>query len=80
MLTFLQFVKKAIDVKKINDSQIININEVTLCFVYLHNRTVNKIGEKCISIITTGNEKTSITCILACAADGKKLKPMLIFE
>ncbi len=78
--SFLQFVKDLIDKKGVKESQIINMDEVPLTFDCPPNRTVNKTGEKSISIVTTGHEKTSFTCVLACAANGEKLKPMIIFK
>ena len=33
-----------------------------------------------MKIRTTGNEKNRVTVVLACAGDGTKLKPMLIFK
>ncbi|VEL44070.1 unnamed protein product [Protopolystoma xenopodis] len=33
-----------------------------------------------VSIKTTGNEKNRYSVVLACAADGTKLKPMLTFK
>ncbi|VEL21569.1 unnamed protein product [Protopolystoma xenopodis] len=44
------------------------------------NRTVNLKGAKTVSIKTTGNEKNRYSVVLGCAADGTKLKPMLIFK
>lgn len=56
------------------------MDEVPLTFDCPPNRTVTTTGEKCVSITTTGHEKTSFTCVLACSASGEKLKPMLIFK
>lgn len=44
------------------------------------NRTVNIKGSKIITIRITGNEKTYFTVVLACLANGTKLKPMMIFK
>lgn len=79
-VSFLNFLAKLIEEKKFNHAQIINMDEVPLTFDCPSNRTVSKSGEKSISIITTGNEKTSFTCVLACTANGDKLKPMIIFK
>ena len=38
------------------------------------------LGEKTVSLLTTGHEKANITVILAACADGKKLKPYVIFK
>ena len=43
-------------------------------------RTVNPAGEKTVLINTTGIEKNHFTVVLACLADGTKLKPMIIFK
>ena len=39
-----------------------------------------KKGEKNIIITTKGSKKKHITCLLAITANGKKLKPLLIFK
>lgn len=78
--SFLQFVKDLISEKGFKESQIINMDEVPLTFDCPPNRTIDRTGEKSISITTTGHEKTSFTCVLSCAADGEKLKPMIIFK
>ena len=43
------------------------------------NRTVNA-REKTVLIKTAGHEKTHFTVVLACMADGSKLKPTVIFK
>ncbi|KFM76864.1 Pogo transposable element with KRAB, partial [Stegodyphus mimosarum] len=43
-------------------------------------KTVDETGAKTVSVLTTGHERTSFTCVLACAANGDKLKPMIIFK
>ena len=44
------------------------------------NLTIHNTGEKTIKIRTTGNEKNRVTVVLACAGDGSKLRPMVIFK
>ena len=44
------------------------------------NRTVDETGTKTVSILTTVHEKMTFTCILACAANGDQLKPLIIFK
>ena len=60
--------------------QIGNMDETPMCFDLPGNRTIDKKGAKSILIRTTGNEKTHFTVVLACMADGTKLKPMVIFK
>ena len=56
------------------------MDDTPLTFDVLSNRTINHTGEKTIKIGTTRNEKNRVTVVLACAADGSKLKPMVIFK
>lgn len=56
------------------------MDEVSLTFDVPRSRTVDKTGEKTVLTVTTRNKKTSLTCVLACAANGEKLKPLLIFK
>lgn len=78
--SFLNYVTDIIREKKFSMAQVVNMDEVPLTFDCPPSRTVNTTGEKSINIITTGNEKTSFTCVLACAANGDKLKPLIIFR
>lgn len=77
---FLKYVMDIIAEKKLQLPQIINMDETPLTFDCPSNRTVDEIGTKTISILTTGHEKMSFTCVLACSANGDKLKPLLIFK
>ena len=54
--------------------------ETPLTFDLPPNHTINSIGEKSVKIRTTGNEKNRVTVVLACAGDGTKLKPTVIFK
>ena len=61
-------------------SQIGNMDETPMTFDLPPNRTVNPSGAKTVMIKTTGHEKTRFTVVLACMADGTKLKPVVIFK
>ena len=78
--SFLQFTRKAIEDGKYSLKNIINMDEVPLTFDCPPNRTVDTCGVKTVSLTTTGKEKTHFTVMLACCADGTKLKPLLIFK
>ena len=56
------------------------MDESPIQFDMPSNRTVSTIGEKTVKIRTTGNEKNRLTVVLACAGDGSKLKPLVIFK
>uniref|UniRef100_T1IH48 DDE-1 domain-containing protein n=1 Tax=Strigamia maritima TaxID=126957 RepID=T1IH48_STRMM len=43
-------------------------------------KTVEHCGAKIVPVLTTGHEKARVTVCLAAMADGKKLKPMIVFK
>jgi len=57
-----------------------NMDETPMTFDAPGNRTIDVKGSKTITIRTSGAEKTHFTVVLACLADGTKLKPMAIFK
>ena len=72
-----------INLRKMNGynlSQIGNMDETPMTFDMPGNQTVDTVGSKTIMIKTTGHEKTHFTVVLACVADGVKLKPVIIFK
>ena len=58
----------------------INMDETPMFFDMLGNSTVNKSGERTVFVKTTGHEKQHFTVVLACCADGSKLKTMVIIK
>ncbi|GFU93981.1 hypothetical protein TNCV_4503841 [Trichonephila clavipes] len=56
------------------------MDEVPLSFDIPPTRTVDVQGASSIPINTTGNETTSFTVVLCCAANGLKLPPTLILK
>nr|KAF6343017.1 hypothetical protein mPipKuh1_010743 [Pipistrellus kuhlii] len=60
--------------------QIGNMDETPMNFDMVGNKTVNPKGAKTVLIKTTGHEKSSFTVVLACTADGAKLRPIIIFK
>jgi len=57
-----------------------NMDEVPASFDIPGKRTVDVRGSQDISIATTGSEKLNFTIVLCVLADGRKLKPMVIFK
>ena len=57
-----------------------NMDETPVWFDMPSARTVSEKGEKIILVKTTGNEKYRFTVVLACMADGTRLKPMIVFK
>lgn len=77
---FLKFVGDLVEEKKFSLSQIINMDETPLTFDCPANRTVDQTGTRTVSVLTTGHEKMSFTCVLACSANGDLLNPLIIFK
>ena len=75
--SFLLKQRKQIDFEL---GQIGNMDETPMSFDLPGNRTVDVKGKKTVMIRTTGHERTHFTVVLACMADGTKLKPMVIFK
>ena len=42
--------------------------------------TITRVGEQSVPIRTTGHEKARFTVVLAAMADGRKLKPFVVFK
>ena len=59
---------------------IINMNETPMYFDMPGNTTVDKVGSKTVSVKTTGHERQHFTVVLACQANGKKIRPLVIFK
>ena len=64
----------------VNTDELFNMDEISLSFDIPNTRTVASRGEKTIAISTAGHEKTNFTVVLGCAANGRKLKPLIIFK
>ncbi|GFV35830.1 pogo transposable element with KRAB domain [Trichonephila clavipes] len=80
LTTFLTFCKQIIVENNFTEDLIFNMDEVPLSFDIPPTRTVDVQGASFIPINTTGNERTSFTVVLCCAANGLKSPPMLIFK
>ena len=77
---FREFCLVKIEEKNIDHNCIVNMDEVPIPFVMPANRTIEQVGANSVPIMTTGNEKTSCTVVLACSSSGLKLPPMVIFR
>lgn len=77
---FNHFVDKEIQEHNISPKDIINMDEIPMSFDIPPTRTVAETGSKTVKITTTGNERNHFTVVLACAANGVKLRPMIIFK
>ena len=66
--------------KRFDLSAIGNMDETPVWFDMPAVRTVESRGSKTVFVKTTGHEKTRFTVVLACLANGIKLKPMVVFK
>lgn len=57
-----------------------NADETPVWFDMPSNTTVTEKAAKQVKLLTTGNEHSRFTVMLACTADGKKLPPYIIFK
>ena len=76
----VRFQRSIIQMRKCNGyelSQIGNMDETPMNFDMPATHTVHPTGEKTVIMKTTGNH---FTVVLACMANGSKLKPMVIFK
>jgi hypothetical protein len=77
------FLKFVINERKRNDfdlAHIGNMDETPMFFDMPGNSTVHPVGDKTVTIRTSGNEKQHFTVVLSCLANGTKLKPLLVFK
>lgn len=77
---FRNYTQEHISENLIGPQDLINMDEVPLTFDLPLTRTVDNTGASTVTIKTSGHEKTSFTCVLACTASGQKLPPMVIFK
>lgn len=77
------FQKFVIDLRKGHEFELGNIgnmDETPMFFDMPGSRTVDIKGSKTVTVKTTGSDKSHFTVILACLANGTKLKPAVIFK
>ena len=60
-------------------SNIIAMDETAVWADMVTETTVDRIGQKEIALKSSGHEKVGVTVCLAAQADGKKLKPFIVF-
>lgn len=79
----LEFQRYVIDLCRLSQMPLGHIGNTDQTPIFLAmpmSRTVNETGAPQVRIRTTGKEKTRLTVMLACLADGHKLPPYIIFR
>lgn len=56
------------------------MNEIPMYIDLGPNKTLNRVGDKTVSIRITGAEKWHLTIVLSCTANGDRHLPMIIFK
>ena len=57
-----------------------NMDEIPLWLDMPGDTTISRVGDRTVSIRTTGHDKGRFTVLLAAMADGRKLKPFVVFK
>ena len=78
--TFILRVRKMRLLHHYSLSCIGNMDETPLWLDMPGDTTISRVGERSVSIRTTGHDKGRFTVILAAMADGRKLKPFVVFK
>ncbi|KAG7344129.1 DDE superfamily endonuclease [Nitzschia inconspicua] len=77
---WLEEIRPFISVPDLAQIYIINMDQTPLPFSLASQSTLELRGTRSVTIRQSGNSKTRATASLAVAADGSKLKPMIIFK
>ena len=80
LVSFVDYIGKAVSSKGILEKDIIAMDETAVWFDMVSPTTIDARGTKSVSLKTTGHEKSHLTVVLAAKADGTKLKPYIVFK
>lgn len=80
LVEFQRYVMKMRRQRQYPVGQIGNADETPIFLYIPAGYVIDELGTKEVRVRTTGNEKTRVTVMLACTADGHKLPPFLIFK
>ena len=80
LVSFVDYVGKAVVSNKILEKDIIAMNETAVWFDMVSPTTVDNRGTSAVALKTTGHEKSHLTVVLAAKADGTNLKPFIVFK
>lgn len=80
MVSFQRFVIRLREENNYMMGQIGNADETPVWFDMPSSTTITERGTKDVKLLSTGNEHSRFTVMLACTADGRKLPPFVIFK
>ena len=80
LVTFVTFLSRMSETKKIPDRDIIAMDETAVWFNMVGSTTVETRGVLSVTLKTTAHEKSHLTVVLLAKVDGTKLKPFVVFK
>lgn len=80
LLSYILQVQRLSQRHEYQPSCIIAMDETLVWDDMVSNTTVDRVGASSINLKTTGHEKVMVTVCLSAQADGKKLKPFIVFR
>lgn len=80
LVNFVTYVTRQTVEKKIQDRDVIAMDETAVFFDMVGSSTVEQRGTRSVQLLSTGHEKSHLTVVLAARADGSKLKPYIVFK
>ena len=80
VISFIMKTRKLLVLNGYSLSAIGNMDETPLWLDMPGETTITRRGERTVCIRTTGHDKMRFTVILSATADGKKLKPFVVFK
>ena len=80
VVAFIMKTRKMIHSEHFSPSLIGNMDETPLWLDIPGDTTVSRVGERTVSIRSTGYDKARFTVVLAAMADGRKIKPYVVLK
>lgn len=80
VVSFIMKTRKMIRMEKFDSCNIGNMDETPLWLDMPGDTTVTRVGDRTVSIRSTGHDKGRFTVVLAAMADGRPLKPYVVFK
>lgn len=80
VVSFVMCVRKLSKAHTYNLGDIGNADETPCWMKIPGDTTVERSGKKSVPLLSTGHEKSRFTFLLSATADGKKLKPFIVFK
>ena len=77
---FVERMRSTRNVEAISPGNAANMDETPVWMDMPSSRTVTRTGERSVCIRTAGNEKKRFTVVLGAYADGRKMKPFIVFK